>query len=283
MRVMKRTIRKKTLDALGSYHNTTPIIPGVRDPVRAFYKSFKGCGQSCKTRSGIGFRSCNKAVCYVCSKRWAKNQTRRYVAEFQEHELVHDQFRMITLGIGMYETVEECFSAFAAFRDKVRSSLDRKRTRKKASSKAEAWKQFTIIGSLEIDLFRLDQFDDLGSEKKDSYTIEYGFDKSTWKSDSIWVVTFHGIVYLGEITEEDVSKFLQPYTKRVHFKHISVRGSLGEEIQNVLGYSSKTLYEIKLKDGKPYPWHPDNIKEYVVAASKLRGRQPFKFYKSRKE
>lgn len=249
----------------------TGRLPGYAQAVQHRSK-FDCCGRLLMSPYGREVAHwCRRPVCPTCATHWGRKLGRGLIAACSDVEA--DDYRMVTLIVGLAATPDDAFDQFRALRRGLGNALDYRR--RAAGIDRAGWRAFGMAGALELDQFLAEDFSRLGDGKRQQYRT-LGFDVAQAHGPQ-WVVTVHGLVHVGALGDAAVTTLFEGLAPVVHLQALDARQGLVENAEGVVGYASKIRLETALAFGETRPWPPEAVVDYLTATMRCsRGRQGFK-------
>lgn len=246
-------------------------LPGYEQAVRHRSK-FDCCGRLLTSPYGREVAHwCRRPVCPTCATFWGRKLGRGLVAACPDAEA--EDYRMITLIIGLAPMPDDAFDQFRALRRSLGNALEYRR--RVAGIDRAGWRAFGMAGALELDQFLAEDFARLGDRKQEQYR-RLGFDPTQARGPQ-WVTTVHGLVHVGALGDAAVMALFEGLAPVVHLQALDARQGLVENAEGIVGYAAKVGLTTALACGETRPWPPDAIADYVAATMRCsRGRQGFK-------
>lgn len=246
----------------------------LRHQLERKFNKLCSCGHIINVNGNLIKVRCSNASCQRCGNKFAKAQAAKmYKACGSDN---HDDYMMVTCIIGLSDNINDMFPTFDRFRKKVRTAIKRRREGKK--SIALEYQKVAIAGTLEIDMFDMKRFDELGNDKKEQYMEHFGFKLDTLQ-DNIWVCTFHGVVHVSTLNEDTIISIFRKASPYVHLDKLHRDKPVWESLENIVGYSAKVGFSTTYSNLQKYSWYLEDIKKYTEYTSLFsRGRMAMKFF-----
>ena len=143
---------------------------------------------SCGTLSEGTFgweRKCNLPACPYCRAAYARKACKAALADFDG--AINEELGMATLVAGATTDVEEIGAMFIKARSDLRNMINRQRAERRR------WRNFKLIGWLEVDALAAEDLPNLGSDRS---ALLHGLGlPHVADGDTIWIPTIHAAVW----------------------------------------------------------------------------------------
>lgn len=235
---------------------------------------YESCGRQLAVNGTEVTYWCRQPPCPTCSKHHARQMARSFVNKYPESSC--DEFRMVTLIIGVSPDLNEMFERFRQARTALHKAVDYRR--RASGIDQAAWAAFGVVGSLEIDCFVAGDFKKLGTTKQQQYR-DLGFDpQSVCDTAPIWIATTHAMVHVGDLGRDAMTALFQSVAPVVHVEKLREGQTVQEAAEAIVGYASKVSFKTSWDFGQTNLWPLDAIKSYLLTTmQQSRGRQGFRF------